>query len=931
MRLRTILVTLACLAFFATSAGGYFYYSSLKEYAYRDAWSRSIASAEVISGRLSSMLEEQLKCARALAGLEPLSKALLFRNPESIFHANMVLDHFRDALNVDVCYLMDLEGNTLASSNRHARESFVGKNYSFRPYFRAARQGNPGIHMAVGVTSRKRGAYLSYPVYAEGDPTPVGVAVIKASIEHLESEFEDIYEGIVLVTDAQGMVFLSTRPGWLYLSCWKESTEVDPVNSAMETGGGVPSGWTGLRRRGDQQAVDMSGMEYLVQQIPIQRYPGWNVVYLTDLESLSKKLSDPLLRVTGYIIATLCLFVGFAVLFLYDRASYDIFRRKNAEDALQENERKFRMLVETMNEGLCGCNEYGGITYVNEKLCRMLEYPREELVGRSLAGLFDEPSRSLIEDRIRSGRSGETTTCEIEYAWKDGRGHAAIVSVSPVLDETGTFAGAIAVLTDITDLKKTERMLKVSEEKYRLIFEHSPLGIMRFDHEGIITDCNEKLVEICGSSKEALVGFSLFDSVKDPDMQKAIRECITGREGLYEGCYESVTGGKTTPVKVNFSPILTEDGTRLGGMGLFEDITERWRAEEELRASEERLKLLFEYAPDAYYLTDLHGNIVDGNQSAEAVTGYDRKDLVGQNILEMDLLRSDQVSKALNTLKANAKGHPTGPDEFTFFRKNGEAIILEIRSFPTRIGDRTLVLSIARDITSRKKAEEALIQSEKKLRHLSARLLKAEEDERKRISRELHDSIGSSLTAVKFYVEHMLLQTRPDSVFFQPLTNLVSVVEHAIEESRRIMTDLRPSMLDDLGIVSTLDWYCREFMKIHSHIHIEKQVYVDEEVIPEPLKIVVFRIVQEALNNVAKHSGAEYVELAVVKTGEILELTVEDNGTGFHAGNAINGDTHLKGLGLTSMKERVELSQGRFMLESAPGRGTTIRASWPIG
>ena len=136
--------------------------------------------------------------------------------------------------------------------------------------------------------------------------------------------------------------------------------------------------------------------------------------------------------------------------------------------------------------------------------------------------------------------------------------------------------------------------------------------------------------------------------------------------------------------------------------------------------------------------------------------------------------------------------------------------------------------------------------------------------------------------------------------------------------------DLRPSVLDDLGILATIGWFTREFQKVYSHISVEKQISVEENEIPDSLKTVLFRVLQEAMNNAAKHSKADLARLILRKTVDKIELSFEDNGEGF------NIESSTKGLGLTSMRERTELSGGSFAIESTPGKGTTIKAYWPL-
>jgi len=234
-----------------------------------------------------------------------------------------------------------------------------------------------------------------------------------------------------------------------------------------------------------------------------------------------------------------------------------------------------------------------------------------------------------------------------------------------------------------------------------------------------------------------------------------------------------------------------------------------------------------------------------------------------------------------------------------------------------------LILSLV-NITRRIKAEGALRENQK-------HFMTAQENEKKRVAQELHDSIGQSLTAIKFGLENSLDEKagRTAEAQVESLRAIIPLVQQAIEEVRRIHTDLRPSMLDDLGILATINWFCREFQMIYSDIKIEKHVAVQENEVPEPLKMVIFRVLQEAMNNIAKHSDANFVRLCFKKTDEAIALTVEDNGRGFDPGNALSLKNSEKRFGITSMKERTKLTGGSFAIKSIPGVGTAISASWP--
>jgi PAS domain S-box-containing protein len=394
---------------------------------------------------------------------------------------------------------------------------------------------------------------------------------------------------------------------------------------------------------------------------------------------------------------------------------------------------------------------------------------------------------------------------------------------------------------------------------------------------------------------------------------------------------------------------------------LTKEVEERRRAEQELRESEERFRLIAETSNDAIFQIDADGILTYSSRGLTHVLGYSPEEVVGTPF--STYFSPSQLPRASGYFKRALAGERLSLVEVDVLTKTGTQVPLEINISPVLQDGKVLrIQGVARDVTERKKAEEELRQywealeetveartaelkktnvqlqwemkerekAEEELRRLSSQLLKAEEEERKRIAMELHDGLGQTLSAIKFRVEMALKQMgkgRPKEAA-ESLNLIVPVARGAVEEVRRISSNLRPAILDDLGILATLDWVCREFAKIYPAIRLHKKIDIEEKEVPNPLKIVFYRLLQEALNNVVKYSRAKSVSVSLKQDNGRIDLVIEDNGTGFDVSRVLSEKRANGGLGLAGMRERTDLSGGVFSLESAKGKGTTIRASW---
>ena len=322
---------------------------------------------------------------------------------------------------------------------------------------------------------------------------------------------------------------------------------------------------------------------------------------------------------------------------------------------------------------------------------------------------------------------------------------------------------------------------------------------------------------------------------------------------------------------------------------------------------------------------------------------YDLSEIIGKPVA--DMIAPEDRELVSYYMEAGYEGRY----ENRLLRKDRSTLVVETQAKHFAYRGRIVRVTAVRDITERRQAQEDLRDARDKLeqrvqertaelakanadlREIPSRLLAAQEDERKRIGSELHDSIGQTLAAIKFWIEAILKfrdEGNPETAITH-LERFVPTLQRSIEETRNIYMGLRPTMLDSMGLLATLDWLRRECMKLYPERHIELKTEIREEEIPERLRVPIFRIAQESLNNVAKHSKAESVDISLSKNGGGIELVVFDNGVGM-APELILQASATRSLGLTCMRERAELSGGSFSIESTPAKGTTIRACWPI-
>ncbi|MEA1940125.1 MAG: PAS domain S-box protein, partial [Candidatus Caldatribacteriota bacterium] len=373
------------------------------------------------------------------------------------------------------------------------------------------------------------------------------------------------------------------------------------------------------------------------------------------------------------------------------------------------------------NESIISVDFQGNLLTLNNRAVSYLGGAAKNYAGKTLWDIFPKKvADERFKDNQKVIRSGKTVIKENYVPFK-GRTLCFLTSIQPIKNRSGDIYAVLILASDITDRKKIENALAESEERYHTVFKNTGTATVIIEEDKIISMANTQFEKLSGYSKAEIENKMKWTDFIFPEDLKMMEKYHSERRKAGSKApteYEFRLMDKKGNIKNIFLKIGIIPGSKKSVASLI-DITEQKQAEEELRDSEERLKILFDYAPDAYYINDLKGNIIDGNIAAERIIGYKREELIGKNFLKLKLVSFTDIPKAAKLLAKNVMGLPTGPDELALNRKDNSKVIVEIFTYPVKIKGRTLVLGIARDVTEQKQAEKALRESEQKFRDIA--------------------------------------------------------------------------------------------------------------------------------------------------------------------------------------------------------------------
>jgi len=611
---------------------------------------------------------------------------------------------------------------------------------------------------------------------------------------------------------------------------------------------------------------------------------------------------------------------------------------KRTEEALRESADRFGSLFYGVSVGVVLAGPNSDCRMGNQAALDLLGVTEDQLLGRTS---FDPEWKCINEDGspcpgkdhpiprsiatrqpVRNVVMGVYRPRTKDWVW-------FLVNAEPRLAADGSVSEVVCSFTDITERKRAEEELRASEERFRKLFAHAATGITLQNLEGQFLEVNQAFCELTGYTGQELAGLNYRDITHRDDLLRNARET---RELLAQHVTSFIMEKRYVRkddgvVWVRNSVSLLVDSHRepTRVITLVEDITGQKAAEEELRASEERFRNAFANAATGMALTNLGGHFLEVNRAFCQITGYTERELVARDF--PSITHPDDLPRNVDLMRQILAGEiPSYIIEKRYIHKRGGVVWVRISVSLLRDSKHQPqhLIALAEDITERKQAEESL-------RELSGRMLHLQDEERRRLARELHDSTAQNIAALGMNLGIVdQASAALDEGARKALSESLALADQCIRELRTFSYLLHPPVLDDLGLSSALAWYIEGFTK-RSGIAVKLEIAADLGRLTQELELMLFRIVQESLTNIHRHSGSRTAKIRIARYANEVVLQISDQGHGI-AGNLKDGVLTLErvGVGIAGMRERVRQMGGRLEIRSRSS-GTDVEVVAPLG
>jgi PAS domain S-box-containing protein len=619
---------------------------------------------------------------------------------------------------------------------------------------------------------------------------------------------------------------------------------------------------------------------------------------------------------------------------------HDITWLKRAQDALFESEYRFRSLVEGARDIIFTLSTDSTLTSLNPAFETLTNWSRSQWIGEPLTALLHPDDAGFCQDVVQAIlERGAPLTCSMQLSMKQG-GYVTGEFVGTPQMRQGRVVGVLGIIRDVTERRRIEDALRVSEERLRSIVQSTKDAIVLINALMKVAFWNKGAEATFGYAAEEVIGQPVTMII--PERYHEQLEGHVQRARIFERTQMTSKTLELVGLRKEGSefPLELSLTSWKGKSDLFftiimRDISERRSAEEELDRLHRHNQVVLNSAGEGIYGVDREGRLTFVNPAAAKMFGWEAEELIGQSLHALvhraDLHGVPSPEQSCPIVEAITGGEVREHVDGAFWRKDGTSFSVEYVSTPIRErGDIVGAVVVFKDTTDRKRAEEQLQDSLRRLRKLSRRMEGIREEERGRIARELHDELGVGLTCLKIDLSRLggLLgersAPRDRARIEEKIRGMKEQVDSTITSVQRLVAELRPGVLDDLGLVAAIEWQCRDFQRrtgITCHCTVSHE---DLRIDPEHATAV-FRICQEALTNVTRHAQATEVQVRLEDQGVGLLLQVSDNGRGIPQDRLADA----KSFGLLGMHERAGLLGGDVRIDTREGAGCTITLRLP--
>ncbi|MCX5853722.1 MAG: PAS domain S-box protein [Deltaproteobacteria bacterium] len=700
--------------------GGWFATNYLGDRAKQEIIKDNESAISVLSVHLTGELKKLEGVVMALSGSPGIAPALVSRMEQDMMNANAALDRYNTAIGASVSYLIDSAGVTIASSNRNDADSFVGKSYRFRPYFIQAMQGRPGRYFGLGVTSFKRGFYSSYPV-RDSNGYIMGAVAMKKDLDEAERQLSS-YPSCFFV-DQHGIILLSSNKDMIFKSLWPVNQKTQGILIASKQFGEKPFEAIMSQEVVDGMNVALNGNHYLASRKVVDP-EGWSLVLMTPTHRVM------IYKSIGFVMTVL---IGILIMM----PAVVSYKAARSAEIVRESEERFRQVAQSSRDWIWETDGDGYYTYSSQIVKDILDYSPEEILGKHISDFFVSEERGRFVPLFKGLFDKKDSFYRIvhRHTRRDGQEVFLESTGFPMVDHESNLVGYRGIHRDITARRVAEEALRRSEEKYRELVENANSIILRRDHAGNVTFLNEYAQNFFGYTEEEIVGRNIVGTIVPEvestgrNLRQMVEDIGLNPDRYVNNINENIRrNGERVWIAWTNKPVRDENGRVASVLCIGNDITERKRAEEALRESRQQLADIINFLPDATFVIDNDKKIVTWNRAMEEMTGVKKEDVIGQGDYVytipfygerqpylLDLIDSSDEELKSRYQYVRRKGNTLFAETFTPALYGGKGAYVRATGAPLFdvLGNRVGAIESIRDITDRKRAEEALKRSEK--------------------------------------------------------------------------------------------------------------------------------------------------------------------------------------------------------------------------